>query len=435
MLAGCYCSGLAATVVAAEPASDFAPPVRLQSEGRDIDTGEVWGHSGPALADIDGDGRRELVVGDFSGKFRVFPNVGTEAEPKWGPQTYLMAGGEEAKVWIYCCIGSSPFFVDYDGDGVVDMLSGSYDPGKVYLFRGLGKGKFATRETVEGADGKPVLRVPDQQQTYQSFGSWPVMVDWDADGDLDLLVGGFDGTMFVRINEGTRERPLLSATNLQVMTSDAKLEVPGKHAAPAVTDWDGDERWDILSGSEDGGVYWFRNVGPPESPKFAEAELLLPKHEGSGYGELMEPAAEPIPGIRTQIAATDYNHDGKTDLLVGDFRTTITIRGDLSDEERTEFERIQQEREALFKESRDAMDKLQKSFREEYPGDAAFTDEGDKAWQELYTAFRDSEPQSARKIKGEALAKQLEPFLLPTNSRDSDDNAKSHGYVWLYLRN
>ena len=212
----CFAADLAASEQAA---SVFQPPVRLQAEGKDIDTGEAWGHSGPALADVDGDGKRELVVGDFGGKFRVFANLGTEAAPKWGPQTYLMAGGEEAKVPIYCCIGSSPFFVDYDGDGVLDMLSGSYDPGECYWFRGEGDGRYAAIETLVGADGKPVLRVPGQQQNYQSFGSWPVTVDWDADGDLDLLVGGFDGTVFVRLNEGTREKPMLAATNTQ---SDAR---------------------------------------------------------------------------------------------------------------------------------------------------------------------------------------------------------------------
>ena len=31
-------------------------PVRLQADGQDIDTGENWGHSGPCVADVDGDG-------------------------------------------------------------------------------------------------------------------------------------------------------------------------------------------------------------------------------------------------------------------------------------------------------------------------------------------------------------------------------------------
>ena len=226
----------------ADEPSPFHKPVRLQADGRVIDTGEAWGHSGPCLADVDGAGLKELVVGDFSGKFRLYRNVGSKQEPKWTSAKYLMAGGKEAEVPIYCCIGSRPHFVDFDGDDTLDMISGSYDPGECYLFRGLGKGEYAARETIVDKSGKPVLRYPDQKQNYQSFGSWPVMVDWDNDADLDLLVGGFDGTMFVRLNTPVKDRPVFDATNLKVQADGKELKVsgdPAGHATPAVVDWDG----------------------------------------------------------------------------------------------------------------------------------------------------------------------------------------------------
>lgn len=46
----------------------FEPPVRLMADGEVIDTGEAWGHSSPCVADLDGDGLDDLILGDFSGK-------------------------------------------------------------------------------------------------------------------------------------------------------------------------------------------------------------------------------------------------------------------------------------------------------------------------------------------------------------------------------
>jgi hypothetical protein len=226
----------------------FEKPVRLEADGKIIDTGDNSGHSGPTWADVDGDGVPDLVIGDFSGQFRVCRNFTRIGVPRLGPMTYLMAGGVRAKVPIYCCIGSSPLFADFDGDGRLDLISGSYDPGACYLFRGIGGGQFAARETLVDRNNKPLLRVPDQQQVYQSFGSWPALVDWDDDGDLDLLVGGFDGTIHVFLNVGTRRAPQFTGSNFRVQADGKDLKIPGGHAAPVVVDWDGDGHWTSFAG-------------------------------------------------------------------------------------------------------------------------------------------------------------------------------------------
>jgi hypothetical protein len=109
-----FAAGLAAVVAAAPPwdepaaivrplvlAGDLAPPVRLRAGGDFIDTGLAWGHSGPCFHDVDGDGLPDLVVGDFSGKFRFYKNVGTREEPRCAPGTFLQAGGVDAQVPIY----------------------------------------------------------------------------------------------------------------------------------------------------------------------------------------------------------------------------------------------------------------------------------------------------------------------------------------------
>jgi hypothetical protein len=79
----------------------FHPPVRLKAANGVIDSGPSWGHCGPWVEDVDGDGKKDLVVGDFSGLFRFYKNEGTNQEPRYARAVNLKAGGEDAKVPIY----------------------------------------------------------------------------------------------------------------------------------------------------------------------------------------------------------------------------------------------------------------------------------------------------------------------------------------------
>ena len=79
----------------------LSEPRPAQAADAVIDSGPHWAHSGPCLHDVDGDGRRDLLVGDFSGLFRLYRNVGTDREPQFAAGEVLRAGGVEAKVPIY----------------------------------------------------------------------------------------------------------------------------------------------------------------------------------------------------------------------------------------------------------------------------------------------------------------------------------------------
>jgi hypothetical protein len=121
----------------------FEQPVRLEADGKPIDTGEAWGHSSPCVEDVDGDSLRDLVLGDFGGKFRIYKNVGENNAPVYKATGNIQADGADAAVRIYCCIGSQARFCDLNNDGIRDFISNSYDPGHCYYFRGLGDGTFA----------------------------------------------------------------------------------------------------------------------------------------------------------------------------------------------------------------------------------------------------------------------------------------------------
>lgn len=79
----------------------FDPPVQLKAVDGVIDSGKSWGHSSPWVEDVDADGVKDLIVGDFSGLFRVYRNEGTDRKPRYGKMANLQAGGVDAKVPIY----------------------------------------------------------------------------------------------------------------------------------------------------------------------------------------------------------------------------------------------------------------------------------------------------------------------------------------------
>jgi hypothetical protein len=79
----------------------FDPPIRLAAADGMIDSGASWGHCGPWIADVDGDGIKDLIVGDFSGFFRFYRNEGTNQKPRYAKAVNLQAGGVDAKVPIY----------------------------------------------------------------------------------------------------------------------------------------------------------------------------------------------------------------------------------------------------------------------------------------------------------------------------------------------
>ena len=414
----------------------FKKPVRLRADGKIIDTGPAWGHSSPCIEDIDGDGLKDLILGDFSGKFRIYKNVGNRDEPVYEDAGLIQADGKDASVRIYCCIGSQARFVDLNGDGIRDFISNSYDPGHCYFFRGLPDHKFAAREELVDKAGVPVRSAPQQNKDYQSFGSFFTPVDWDADGDIDILIGCFrDGHLKLRINEGDAKKAVFAAENKTIKAGGQPLKVD-RHCCPVTADWDGDGLWDVLAGSDDGSVTWFRNVGTKESPDFEKGVVLVEKHEGLGYDLLLWSKSEFTPGIRSQIEVIDYNGDGKLDLLLGDFLTAYAPRVDLDGEERKKLQKMTTEILTAVKQYRKKRKALQEESNKKYPGDAGYSDEAEKWWSKAYKALRESPEVKEMDKRNKDLARKIRPFLAKTHSDgdESDDLAIPHGYVWLFIR-
>jgi hypothetical protein len=98
-LAAAAGAALAAPPPAAEDAgAELAKPVQILAGGQPIDV-EI-GHAAPFFADFNGDGKSDLLVGQFGdGKLRIYTNAGTREQPKFGGQfTWFQADRQEGKV-------------------------------------------------------------------------------------------------------------------------------------------------------------------------------------------------------------------------------------------------------------------------------------------------------------------------------------------------
>lgn len=234
--------------------------------------------------------------------------------------------------------------MDYDHDGKLDFVSGSYDPGEVFLFRALGKGRFAVGEMLFDEAGIPLVHHPEQWALAESlrrskqaqdpelmaatsavYGSFPMPCDFDGDGRLDMLIGSLGGEVLLRRGvapgKATKKgsRGPFAAASVPLDAAGARLKVHS-HADPYFADWDGDSVPDLVVGAGDGSVVWFRNEGTATVPTFTAARQLVTAKPATHTVERQLGAdCAPLPGTRAQICVADYDGDHRMDLLVGDY--------------------------------------------------------------------------------------------------------------------
>ncbi|MBL8843974.1 MAG: VCBS repeat-containing protein [Planctomycetes bacterium] len=180
--------------------------------------------------------------------------------------------------------------------------------------------KFGKAKVLNGSDGEPLL-LPSGGgggADVTKICTRAFAVDLDADGDLDLVSGNFRGTFawFEGLGGGkfaAESKWIEGGSGL--LRNELQVDA---HSDPFLVDWDGDGDFDLLSGSAQGGAFLFPNEGTKSAPRFgARVTLLEPAGHapgGGGFGE----AQLKGPGASTRVWADDIDGDGKLDLLVGD---------------------------------------------------------------------------------------------------------------------
>ncbi|MBC8367076.1 VCBS repeat-containing protein [bacterium] len=166
----------------------------LFDEGVDLEVGppggkvpiDVGSRSTVCIVDWDEDGRRDLLLGSYAGKFHLYLNTGSDLAPEFESFSNLQGPGGDLAIPVS---RSSPEMFDLDGDGAKDLLAGDNE-GQLWFYPNRGANDapvFDFRYRVECAS------VPYDLPNFAR--TRPRVCDFNDDGYADILTGSYYHTV------------------------------------------------------------------------------------------------------------------------------------------------------------------------------------------------------------------------------------------------
>jgi hypothetical protein len=266
------------------------------------------------VTDWDGDGLFDLVAGNLRGGMAVYKNLGSPTNPTFGTSKLLTTtDGKPIDVgW-----NATPLVVDFDGDGVDDIVTGG-QLNRIAWFKNVGTNQlrqFQYQGLVHNSAGQVLAlpTTPNPERPTITTEYYPVMdmVDLNGDGRRDLIAGGYiTGQLYFYRNIGTNGNgtPQLELHGA-LQAGGAPIDTEWS-AAPTFADFTGDGLLDIVTGTfainsgvtSDKFLRYYVNVGTAASPQF---QLRTFPKVGTA----------PVAALGTP-KAVDVNNDGLLDLAV-----------------------------------------------------------------------------------------------------------------------
>lgn len=207
----------------------------------------------PALGDVDGDGKLDAVIGNGDGILFFYKNTGTATSPAFTQQ----AGAANPFAGIDIGGYAAPTLGDPDGDGDLDLIVsdhlGGGNPTAYYKNTGTRTVPVYVQQT---GGNNPLSTLPDLPR--------PVLGDIDKDGDLDIVSGTFEGRLLCFLNIGTVTAPVFTDRTDLLSNFYIEFNLRGTilpdYTLPGLADLDGDGDLDLAVGGFLGTLAYLKNV-------------------------------------------------------------------------------------------------------------------------------------------------------------------------------